>query len=166
MYKQRCITKEKYDELLTRQIPKNTRKRLQNHKINEVFEDNEDSTDLSLGDDHETFVTNIKHDGMTKETSSYEGEYNTFLLCLLAEMEKERLDQKDREFMKTFYFNNHRIADVSKTEWESSESDLKFAKSICTRKTYFIESLNEISGASFNSNAASSVDRMFIPSVK
>ena len=81
MFKQRRITKEKYE---------------QEYKINDEIDER---GDLTLGDDLETFVTNIKHGGMAKATIS-DGE--TFLICLLNSNDRRRLDQKDKEFMGTF----------------------------------------------------------------
>ena len=123
MTKNKCITKEKYEE---------------EYKINEDIEERED---LSLGDDLETFVTNIKQGRITKETS-YEVK---FLIRLLNAKDRRRLDQKDIEYMETFIYNDFGEADVPKEEWESSESDLKFSLSWCYRHTYLIEASEKFS---------------------
>ena len=117
MRKRKCITKEKYEEA---------------YKIND---DIEERGDLSLGDDLETFVTDIKH-GRLPEEFSYASK---FLICLLDTKDRKRLDQKDEEFMETFAWNFNGKADVPKAEWESSESNLKYSKSWCIRSTYLIE---------------------------
>ena len=116
MAKYRCITKEKYEEA---------------YKINE---DIEERGDLSLGDDLETFVTNIKHGRLAKACSFEDNK--KFLIRLLNGNERRRLDQKDKKFVETFEYND---ADVPKAEWEASESNLKFSISRCFRITHFIE---------------------------
>ena len=40
--------------------------------------------------------------------------------------------------MKTFSWNWGGKADVPEAEWNASESNLKFSKSLCYRKTHFI----------------------------
>ena len=119
IYKQRCITKEKYEEA---------------YKINKKIEER---GDLSLGDDLETFVTNMKHGKMTEEALPFASE--TFLIRLLNANDRKRLDQKDKGFMETFFHNSFGGADVPKKEWESSESNLKFSQSFCWRWTYCLE---------------------------
>ena len=119
IYKQRCITKEKYEEA---------------YKINKKIEER---GDLSLGDDLETFVTNMKHGEMTEEALPFASE--TFLIRLLNANDRKRLDQKDKGFMETFFHNSFGGADVPKKEWESSESNLKFSQSFCWRWTYCLE---------------------------
>ena len=123
MYKQNCITKEKYTE---------------EYKINDEIGEREE---LSLGEDLETFLTNIKQGRLTNETIAYEEDFTkyTFLIRLLNANDRRRLDQKDKEFMETFFRNSYGEADVPREEWESSESNLKFSQSWCHRETHFIE---------------------------
>ena len=121
MNKEKCITKEKYEEL---------------YKIDEEIEAKED---LSLGDDLETFVTNVQHGEITKKTISDENWNSFFLIRLLDTKDRKKLDQKDQEFMETFEYNIVGKADVPKEEWDLSESNLKFSQSFCSRLTLFIE---------------------------
>ena len=41
--------------------------------------------------------------------------------------------------MKTFVWNINGAADVPEAEWKESESNMKFARSECWRRTYFID---------------------------
>ena len=122
MIKENCITKEKYEEMY--QTNEETEKRM----------------DLSVGEDLETFIENIKNGKINKETIPEQDLKNTFLLCLLDKEERKKLDQKDYDFTKTFnvhYFG--REPDVPEAEWIASESNMKFARSACRRRTYVID---------------------------
>ena len=123
MHKEVCITKEKFEEMY------------------KTEEESETRMDLSVGEDLETFVERIKNREINKYTISEYGEYKiSFLLCLLDKEERKKLDQKDRDFMKTFWNTfRGRKADVPEAEWNASESNLKFSKSLCNRCTYFID---------------------------
>ena len=113
MVKTNCITMEKYEEM---------------YKTNEESEKRED---LSVGEDLETFIGNIK---MGKFPISED--YNpSFLLCLLDTAKRRKLEEKDKDFLQTFYDVE---ADVPDAEWKESESNMKFAKFSCRRRTYFI----------------------------
>ena len=123
MYKENCITKEKYEEMY------------------KTDEESEKRMDLSVGEDLETFIGRIKNGEINKDTIPEDGEYKElFLLCLLDEEERKKLEQKDEDFMYTFY--EHILgeeADVPEAEWKASESNMKFSKSECWRRTYFID---------------------------
>ena len=129
MSKQNCITKEKYLEM---------------YKTNE---DSEKRKDLSVGEDLETFIGNIKSGKLKKDTIPEDGDYKlvyneSFLLCLLDEEESNKLEQEDEDFMETFHDfidPDYRSPDVPAAEWAASESSLKFARSECWRATYFID---------------------------
>ena len=125
MTKEKCITREKYGEMY------------------QTDEESDTRMDLSVGEDLETFIEKIKNGKMNKDTipKHYLGDYRkTFLLCLLDEEESKKLEQKDETFMKIFSEHNFgREADVPETEWKASDSNMKFAKSSCSRKTYFID---------------------------
>ena len=123
MGKYNCITKEKYEEM---------------YKTNE---ESEKRMDLSVGEDLETFIGRIKNGEINKDTISENGEYkNLFLLCLLDKEERKKLEQKDYDFMETFTDHVHGgEADVPEAEWKASESNMKFARSECWRRTYFID---------------------------
>ena len=124
MRKHKCITKEEYEEL---------------YKTNE---ETEERMDLSVGEDLETFIGRIKNGEINKYTIPKTGEEElTFLLCLLDKEERKKLEQKDEDFMETFWWHVdfRREADVPEAEWKASESNMKFARSGCSRKTYFIE---------------------------
>ena len=129
MYREHCITKERYDEL---------------YKANEESE----RMDLSVGEDLETFIGKIKNGKINKDTIRKFGDRRPhfrskmFLLCLLNKEERKKLQQKDQPFMKTFregYIKDGRGADVPEAEWKRSESNMKFAKSYSFRETYFID---------------------------
>ena len=95
---------------------------------------------LSVGEDLETFIERIKNGEINKDTIPEDGEIiYPFLLCLLDKEERKKLEQKDYDFMKTFWFNDNGKADVPEAEWKASESNMKFARSTCDRRTYFIE---------------------------
>ena len=122
MGKRNCITKEKFDIM---------------YKTNE---ESETRMDLSIGEDLETFIERIKNGEINQDTIPEDGEYSdTFLLCLLDEEERKKLERKDFDFMETFYEHRcGREADVPEAEWKASESNMKFAKSECRRLTFFI----------------------------
>ena len=74
---------------------------------------------------------------LKKETIPDDGDSNsTFLLSLLDEEQRKKLEQKDHAFMQTFMFKD---ADVAEAEWKASEFNSKFAYSLCRRATYFID---------------------------
>ena len=122
MSKNNCITREKYEE---------------SYKTNE---DSEKRMDLSVGEDLESFIEKIKNGKINKNTIRDGDRSRTFLLCLLDNDERKKLEQKDYDFMKTFYEHGLRGADVPEAEWKASESNMKFAKSYCGRETFFIDS--------------------------
>ena len=126
MGKEKCITKEKFEEMY------------------KTEEESETRMDLSVGEDLETFIERIKNGKINKDTIPEGGEKVAgkwpFLLCLLDKEERKKLEQKDEDFMLTFYetqFGNE--ADVPKAEWDASESNLKFSYSLCSRVTHFID---------------------------
>ena len=123
MAKENCITKEKYEEM---------------YKTNE---ESEKRMDLSVGEDLETFIGRIKNGEINKDTIPERGEYKgLFLLCLLDKEERKKLEQKDEDFMKTFWEHvKGGEADVPEAEWKASESNMKFTRSECVRQTYFID---------------------------
>ena len=101
-------------------------------------DESEKRMDLSVGEDLETFIGRIKNGEINKDTIPKDGEYKElFLLCLLDKEERKKLEQKDYDFMETFW--DGRGADVPEAEWKASESNMKFAKSECWRRTYFID---------------------------
>ena len=132
MYKQHCVTKEKYEVM---------------YKTNE---ESDKRMDLSVGEDLESFIERIKTGKINEDIISQKVDRSrTFLLCLLDEEKRKKLGQKDEEFMKTFQYHQFYEpkdklivgpVDVPEAEWKASESNLKFAKSICFRETYFIDS--------------------------
>ena len=122
MTKDNCITKERFDEMY------------------KTKEESEERMDLSVGEDLETFIERIKNGEINKDTIPEDGEWKrTFLLCLLDEEERKKLERKDKDFMETFIGNHFGRADVPEAEWKASESNMKFAKSDCWRDTYFID---------------------------
>ena len=122
MWKENCITKERYEQM---------------YKTNE---ENDKRMDLSVGEELETFIDKIKDGKINKDTIPKDGDrIFAFLLCLLDEEERKKLEQKDEDFMKTFRFRGIGKADVPEAEWKASESNMKFSKSECWRRTYFID---------------------------
>ena len=113
MVKHNCITKEKYEEMY------------------KTSEESEEREDLSVGEDLEYFI------GQIRKGKFLVGEdYNpSFMLCLLDAEERKKLEEKDEDFMKTFFDAE---ADVPEAEWKESESNMKFANFSCTRRTYSI----------------------------
>ena len=119
MCKFNCITKEKYDEM---------------YKTNKEYDER---INLTAGEDLETFIAKIKFGEINKNTIPYDGDFQqTFLLCLLNEEETTKLEQKDEAFLETF---RKGVVDIPAAEWKESGSSLKFARSRCTRDTYFID---------------------------
>ena len=101
-------------------------------------EESEKRMDLSVGEDLETFIKYIKA-GLINDYRLPNGDRSrTFLLCLLDEDQRKKLEQKDYDFMETFFLNYKGEADVLEAEWKASESNMKFTKSDCLRETYFI----------------------------
>ena len=122
MDKENCITKEAYDEL---------------YKTND---ETEERMDLSVGEDLETFIGRIKNGEINKDMIPEYGEKkSSFLLCLLDQEERKKLERKEENFMETFSLNYYGLADVPEAEWIASESNMKFASLDCERRTYFIE---------------------------
>ena len=123
MLKEKCITKEKFEEMY------------------KTKEESETRMDLSVGEDLETFIGRIKNGEINKDTIPEDGEgKESFLLCLLDKEERKKLEQKDYDFMKTFWYQvDGREADVPEAEWKASESNMKFARWDCVRDTYFID---------------------------
>ena len=125
MRKYNCITKERFDEMY------------------KTKEESEERMDLSVGEDLETLIERIKNGEINKDTIPKNGERKeTFLLCLLDEEERKKLERKDFDFMETFwgYWKGEvLVKDVPEAEWKASESNMKFAKSYCGRNTYFID---------------------------
>ena len=121
--KYNCITKEVYEKM---------------YKTNE---ENQNRKDLSVGEDLETFIERIKNGQINKDTIPWSGDGGeTFFLCLLDKKERKKLEQKDYDYMKTFrehFYGGE--ADVPEAEWKASEFNRKFARSRCTRQTYFID---------------------------
>ena len=122
MSKHKCITKKKFDELY------------------QTNEENEERMDLSIGEDLETLIGNIKT-GKIHRNTVYGGSDSkmSFLLCLLDKKERSKLEQKDEAFMRTFICHPDDPVDVPEAEWKASESNLKFLKSKCYRFTYIID---------------------------
>ena len=119
MHKRHCITKEKFEEMY------------------KTEEESETRMDLSVGEDLETFIERIKNGEINKDTIPEDGEEkDLFLLCLLDKEERKKLEQKDEDFMKTFWEEE---ADVPEAEWNASESNLKFSRSSGVRITHFID---------------------------
>ena len=122
-----CITKEKHEEM---------------YKTNE---ESETRMDLSVGEDLETFIERIKNGEINKDTITENGEIKgLFLLCLLGKEERKKLEQKNIDFLETFVNNefdesDELPVDVPEAEWKASESNLKFARSMGLRSTYFID---------------------------
>ena len=122
MSKQNCITKERYE------------------KMYQINKDSEERMDLSVREDLETFIGEIKNGEINEYTIPERGDHKeTFLLCLLNEEERRKLERKDSDFMETFDRNLSGKADVPEAEWKASESNMKFAISKCSRHTYFID---------------------------
>ena len=123
MWKENCITKERYEQM---------------YKTNE---ENDKRMDLSVGEELETFIDKIKDGKINKDTIPKDGDrIFAFLLCLLDEEERKKLEQKDEDFMRPFFEHFYgREADVPEAEWKASESNMKFSKSEGWRRTYFID---------------------------
>ena len=122
MHKHNCITKEKYEKM---------------YKTNE---ESEIRMDLSVQEDLETFIERIKNGKINKGAIHDFGEHKeTFLLCLLDKEQRKKLEEKDEYIMRTFYGNLSGRADVPEVEWKASECNMKYARSECLRKTYFID---------------------------
>ena len=126
MGKERCITKEKFEELY------------------KTKEESETRMDLSVGEDLETFVERIKNGEINKYTIPEDGDYKkSFSICLLDKKDRKRLEQKDVDFIETFDWgrgaDGQHWGGVTEAEWNASESNLKFSFSFCDRKTHFID---------------------------
>ena len=120
MRKNKCITKEKFEEMY------------------KTEEENETRMDLSVEEDLENFIQRIKNGEINKDTIPKRGDWkDSFLLCLLDKEERKKLEEKDEDFMETFQLGEE--ADVPEAEWNVSESNLKFSRSVCIRDTYYID---------------------------
>ena len=120
MHKEKCITKEKFEEMY------------------KTKEENETRKNLSVGEDLETFIEKIKNGEINRDTIPERGGRKfSSLLCLLDKEERKKLEQKDEDFMETFHLVKE--ADVPEAEWNASESNLKFSYSFCSCKTHFVD---------------------------
>ena len=101
-------------------------------------EESETRRDLSVGEDLETFIVRIKNGKINKDTIQELGDLKySFLLCLLDQEERKKLEEKDEDFMETFLWGSE--SDVPAAEWNVSDSNLKFSASGGNRQTYFID---------------------------
>ena len=89
----------------------------------------------SVNDDIDNFFQDIQ---LGKSTA---GEVTTYFLPKLTHMELNLAARKDKNFFTTFVHS--RNPDVEKTEMEQSESDSKFVKGWCKRRTFVIEVIYE-----------------------
>ena len=85
----------------------------------------------SVNDDLESFFEDVR---LGNEPNFYA---QTYFLPKLTEDELDLVEEKDDDFMKTFW--REMDADVDKAEMDASESDSKFVDVWCGRKTYTIE---------------------------
>ena len=116
------------------------------------IEESQEREDLSIGENLETFIDTIKNGKMNKETIpdnlDRESVYwdwvdsdenlmldlsSPFLLYLLNEKERKKLEEREDTFMRTFSFTL--FPDV----WKASEFNSKFGYYACHRATYFID---------------------------
>ena len=81
----------------------------------------------SVNDDLESFFEDIRLGKKPK------GEVDTYFLPKLTEYELDLVEEKDEDFMKTFWYRMD--ADVDKAKMDSSESDSKFVYGYCYRET-------------------------------
>ena len=111
---------------------------------------------LSIGDDLEDLIERIKKDELNEsgtgrnghdetftqhgKTLHKHGQTFTFHVELVTKKDRKKLENGDEQFKKTFWnYDAHGMnPDVSKEEMKASESDLKFALSLCKRSTYLI----------------------------
>ena len=91
----------------------------------------EKSTKESVNDDFESLFEDIR---LGKKPKSQMG---TYFLPKLTTQELKLVARKRDSFMHTFLFKMG--ADVSEAEMKLSESDSKFVRGICRRKTFTIE---------------------------
>ena len=95
----------------------------------------EESTEESVTDDLESLFEDIR---LGKKPKSQMG---TYFLPKLTTEELKLVARKENSFMHTFSstFWAEMDADVSEAEMKLSESDSKFVRGICRRKTFTIE---------------------------
>ena len=107
------------------------------YKTNEEGEDRED---LSVGEDLETFINDIKNGTIPKLSIwNHRLQNRKFLLCLLDREERKKLDQKDEVYTKTFRLHVIGVTDVPEAEWKESDSNLKFSLSYTGRETFMVD---------------------------
>lgn len=127
MWKENCITKERFD----------IEYGIKNDEKGNKTENNKENN-YSVGDDLEAFINRIKN-GTISEIGEWS---NLNLLCLLDKNERRKLDVKDEAFLKTFQRRNY--ADVPQEEWIKTEyKHLKFSRSEAYRETNFIDTVVE-----------------------
>ena len=92
----------------------------------------------SVNDDFETLLRDIIWMYSTWLRNNYfSSSAMTYFLPKLTKDELKLIENEDYDFMNTFY--DGRNPDVSKAEMAASESDSKFVRGRCRRKTYTIE---------------------------
>ena len=125
---------------------------------------NNERNDFSVGEDLETLVRRIKNGQMI------EADYKeSYLLCLLNKEERRKLDNKDQDFLNTFYGNHMPLSfqknvDVPEGEWKKTKyKHLKFSRSKSSRITSVIhidEKVQKSKGLNIYSDSARRWDDM------
>ena len=100
-------------------------------KMEKYFFEKETDT-ITANDDMESLVENLQH-GEVNDTSPV----GTFFIPKLTTEELKLVEQKDSNYMQTFFSNK---ADVKEAEMKMSESDAKFVLGQFRRQTFTIQS--------------------------
>ena len=107
-----------------------------------ITEDERKKKGCSMGDDLELFIRRIKNEEFTKETITDDEHVKSYLLRLLDKEERQKLEMKDKNYLRTFSDMN---ADVPEKEWKETEfKNRKFSRSVAYRRTFFVQTEDEI----------------------
>ena len=153
-----CITKEKVVEFTG--TGKDAKKKGGKIYLNEE-KDRGVNVEESIGEDLEDLFSRINNGELNEdETGPYGVGIYTFNVELVTKNDRRKLENGDEQFKRTFakYIHYKKNPDVPKEEMEQSESDLKFALSLCRRFTYLISAETEENAPESDSESYSESD--------
>ena len=104
----------------------------------------------SVNDDLESLFENIR---LGKEPNEF---VHTYFLPKLTEEELELVERRDTSYLQTFALRND--ADVDETEMMLSESDSKYVRGNCWRRTFVIENSSETSSELSSVNSSENLN--------
>ena len=124
------MKKYKLKSVMVTFIYMSRRELITKEKMENYCKGNDDNRKHSVNDDLESLFEDIRH-GKELDEAVW-----TYFLPKLTKKELELIEKKDTSYLETFSLRN---PDVSEAEMKLSESDSKFVRGWCWRKTFTIE---------------------------